>query len=385
MNTSWAVRCSTSPCSVRISPRAWRWKSETPSSDSSAETCRETADCDSPSCSPAWVKLPASAAAWKTLSLSQSIGRNFLLSREGGNSLGRRPILGMRGQEMPGLERGHAALPGRGDRLAVDIVSHIAGGEDAGHRGRGRVRRGFDVARGLHVKLPGNELRRRGVADGDEDAVGGNFAHRVGFQIAQDDALDLERILTADNVGEHAVPDHRYFRIPEQPVLQDLLRAERVAPMHDRDLAGKIGEEQRLLDRGIAASDDQDFLAAIEEAVAGGAGGNAKAFEFLLGGEVKPACLRAGRKNQRLSEIDVARIALQPERPARKVDLADMVGDDARADVRGLLLHLLHEPRALDDVGEPRIVLDIGGNRELASRLHALDQHRLKHRARRID
>ena len=27
------------------------------------ETCRDTADCDSPSCSPAWVKLPASAAA----------------------------------------------------------------------------------------------------------------------------------------------------------------------------------------------------------------------------------------------------------------------------------------------------------------------------------
>ena len=32
MNTSCAVRYSSSPCSVRISPRAWRWNSETQSS-----------------------------------------------------------------------------------------------------------------------------------------------------------------------------------------------------------------------------------------------------------------------------------------------------------------------------------------------------------------
>ena len=63
MKTSCAVRNSSSPCSVRISPRAWRWNSETDSSCSSALTCRDTADCDRPSCSPAWVKLPASAAA----------------------------------------------------------------------------------------------------------------------------------------------------------------------------------------------------------------------------------------------------------------------------------------------------------------------------------
>ncbi len=51
----------------------------------------------------------------------------------------------------------------------------------------------------------------------------------------------------------------------------------------------------------------------------------------------------------------------------------------------GLLLHLLHQPGALDDVGEARIVLDIGGDGELAARLDALDQHRLEHGARGID
>ena len=50
-----------------------------------------------------------------------------------------------------------------------------------------------------------------------------------------------------------------------------------------------------------------------------------------------------------------------------------------------LLLHLLHEPGALDDVGEARVVLDIGGDGELTAGLHALDHDRFKHRARRID
>src|SRR5205085_11403621 len=116
--------------SVRIRPRAWRWKSETPSSDSSAETWRETADCDSPSCSPACVKLPASAAAWKTLSLSQSmLVRTFMVARSLRRD--RRCDFALRRQEPLRLERRHAALPGRGDRLAIDVVGDVAGGEHA--------------------------------------------------------------------------------------------------------------------------------------------------------------------------------------------------------------------------------------------------------------
>ncbi len=51
----------------------------------------------------------------------------------------------------------------------------------------------------------------------------------------------------------------------------------------------------------------------------------------------------------------------------------------------GLLLHLLHQPGALDDVGEARIILDIGGDGELAAGLDALNQHRLQHRAGGVD
>jgi hypothetical protein len=66
------------------------------------------------------------------------------------------------------------------------------------------------------------------------------------------------------------------------------------APVHQRHLGGEIGQEQCLLDRGIAAADHQHFLVAVEEAVAGGAGGDAVAAEFLLAGQIEPARLRAG-------------------------------------------------------------------------------------------
>src|SRR5260221_13150734 len=137
-----------------MSPRAWRWNSDTPSSCSSAETCRDTADCDRPSCSPACVKLPAWAAAWKTLSLSQSMmplratefpARIHSLSVVGEARpqplLGRcpvfRPVFRFRSmfrlgrQEAFGFERSHAALSGRRYRLTVDIVRDVAGGEYA--------------------------------------------------------------------------------------------------------------------------------------------------------------------------------------------------------------------------------------------------------------
>src|SRR5262249_20186975 len=66
--------------------------------------------------------------------------------------------LALRGEETFGFERRHAALPGGGYRLAIDVVGHIAGGEYARHRRRSRERRGLDVAAVLHLQLPGENF-----------------------------------------------------------------------------------------------------------------------------------------------------------------------------------------------------------------------------------
>jgi hypothetical protein len=62
-----------------------------------------------------------------------------------------------------------------------------------------------------------------------------------------------------------------------------------------------------------------------------------------------------------------------------------VIGNELGADMRGLLLHLLHEPGALDNVGIAGIILDVGGDRELPAGCDALDQNRIEHGARGID
>ena len=95
--------------------------------------------------------------------------------------------------------------------------------------------------------------------------------------------------------------------------------------------------------------------------------------------------MRAGRKNERLSEIDIARITFDAEWAARQIDFVDVVSDKPGADMGRLLLHLFHEPGALDHVGEAWIVLDISRDGELAARSDPLNEDRIEHSAGRID
>src|ERR1700722_17794256 len=178
---SLAVRNSSSPCSVRIRARAWRWNSGTVRLSSSALIWRLTADWLRLKPSPAWVKLPASATAMKTRSLSQSIPALF--GGSGGPGFLER-------QEALGLERAHAAHAGGGHRLAEDLVLDVAGGEHAGNVGRRRIRRGADVAFGVHVELAAEQLGRRGVADRDEHAVDRELRQRAGLDVLEPDAGD---------------------------------------------------------------------------------------------------------------------------------------------------------------------------------------------------
>src|SRR5207248_9529596 len=107
----------------------------------------------------------------------------------------------------------------------------------------------------------------------------------------------------------------------EQALLQDTFGAEMVAAVHDGYMRCEVGEKQRFLDRGVAAADHHDLLAAIEKSIAGRAGRHAKALEFLLRRRAKPARLRAGGENDGLGEIHIAAVAGLAERPPRQFEL----------------------------------------------------------------
>ena len=155
--------------------------------------------------------------------------------------------------------------------------------------------------------------------------------------------------------------------------------------MDQRDMAREVGKIERFLGRGIAAADHCHILAAIEEAIAGGTGADALPLEPRFAVEAEPARLRARGNNQRFARIDRAAVAGECERPFRQVDVDDRVPYHRRADMFGLLLHLLHQPGPLDDIGKAGIVFDVGRDGQLATRLDALHDERVQPCPRGID
>ena len=101
--------------------------------------------------------------------------------------------------------------------------------------------------------------------------------------------------------------------------------------------------------------------------------------------QTEPLGLGAGRDDHRLGQHLGPAIQRQAERPLRQVGLDHDVLDDLGPDVLGLGAHLLHQPRALDHVREAGIVLDIGGDGQLAAGLQAGDDDGAQHGARGVD
>src|SRR5687768_9554443 len=86
-------------------------------------------------------------------------------------------------QEMLGLERGHAARAGRGDRLTPLLVLDVSGRKYAGHRGLRRARLRDDVALVVGADLTSEERRVRHVADREEQTRGLDAALLVRLEI----------------------------------------------------------------------------------------------------------------------------------------------------------------------------------------------------------
>src|SRR5699024_4858612 len=86
----------------------------------------------------------------------------------------------------------------------------------------------------------------------------------------------------AADLGHLGVPAHVDLLVAQRAILHHLAAAERVAAHEHRDLRGEAGEEERLLQRRVAAADYRDLAPAEEEAVTGRAGGHPATAEGLL-------------------------------------------------------------------------------------------------------
>src|SRR5690606_4539440 len=104
------------------------------------------------------------------------------------------------------------------------------------------------------------------------------------------------RLGLAVDLVDDGVPGVFDLRVGEDPVLHDLRGPQLVAAVDQGHLVGESGQEGGLLDGRVAAADDGDLLAAVEVAVAGGAGADAGPLERALVAE--PAGRGAGGDDQ---------------------------------------------------------------------------------------
>src|SRR5699024_2484893 len=136
---------------------------------------------------------------------------------------------------------------------------------------------------------------------------------------------------------------------------------------NESDLGCETGEEGRLLESGVASTDDSDVLIAEEESVAGGTPADSVTGELLLIGQAQLTVCRTGCEDHCL--CGVARAQCGHDLMSARVELEglDVVIDDFCTDLLSLLAHALHEFRTLHTGGESGKVLDIGGVHQFAA------------------
>ena len=151
-----------------------------------------------------------------------------------------------------------------------------------------------------------------------------------------------------------------------RPIDHDLRRPERVAPVEQVDLRREAGQVGRLLERGVATADHGDLAIAEEEPVARRARGHAAAPQARLAVEPEPQRRGPGGDDDGLRPV-LGAACPQPEWPAAEIDPVDVDVDHPRTHAFGLAAHRGHQVRALDGVHEPRVVLDVAGQHQLAA------------------
>src|SRR5699024_13286 len=149
----------------------------------------------------------------------------------------------------------------------------------------------LDVAVLVEVNLVLDHLGARVVADGDEHGGDRQLGELAGDGVAQLEGGDGA---VAEDAVDGLVGGPADLVVVLGAIEHDGGGAELGAGVDDGNVLGELGQEGRLLHRGVAAADDGDVVVAEEEAVAGGAGADAVAEQALLAVDAEVAGGGAG-------------------------------------------------------------------------------------------
>ena len=145
--------------------------------------------------------------------------------------------------------------------------------------------------------------------------------------------------------------------------------------MHHGDVARDIRQVERFFDGRVAAANHYHVLFAVEEAVAGSAGGNAAPAERFFARQAQILGGSARGDDERIAGVG-AGIALQAERALAQVHGMDVVVHQFRAEPQSMLLHALHERRAHQAMRVTGPIVHFGGGHQLAAHFKAGHQQR---------
>src|SRR5579859_495665 len=217
--------------------------------------------------------VPLEVTHWAKRGLCESLrsvarSMNYDYARESAGVKPKRLVLVLF-QELFGIEGGHASGARGGDGLAIAVVLHVPGDENAGNGSEAAVL-GDQVAVCVHLELAFEDRGVGIMADGDKNTVHDDFARFLRLQIAQARALDVA--FRSQNVLDHERSEEFHFLIGPGTIDHDFGGAEIIAPVDEIDLARVARQKICLFHSGIAAANDGDRLLPKEIAIAGRAG-----------------------------------------------------------------------------------------------------------------
>ena len=156
--------------------------------------------------------------------------------------------------------------------------------------------------------------------------------------------------------------------------------------MDEVHLRDELGQEQRLLDRRVAAADHADDLLLVQRSIARRAPRHAAPRELFLARDSELARHGPRRKDH---DVGLELLALARQREMAVVERRDLLDRRERTDRRtvrlGLLRHQVAELGAVDAVGEARVVLDPVGRHDLTARDAALEHDGLGSATRGVE
>ena len=200
---------------------------------------------------------------------------------------------------------------------------------------------------------------------------------------AQDDTLE---VLVAEDLGDLAVPRELDLGVAQGALGHDRAGPQLVTAVDDRHLRREAAEERRLLDGGVATTDDRDLLVAEEEAVTRGTPAHTVAGEGLLAGQAELAVAGAHRQDHGRGEVLVAGRVADYFHVTPQVHRRDVIAHQLGAELLGLLAQVVHQRRTHDAVRETREVLDLGrGHQGAASRHRPFEHKRVQVRPGGVD